>query len=110
MKEVLSFTMQQLAVDSIAHAASMAGEAVRATAATYERPSVVYRPRLSIDGNMWCALYGDNLQDGVAGFGRSPAEAMLEFDKAWWATLPAKPLQSEFAAVLSKRKERPNAA
>jgi len=21
---------------------------------------------------MWCALYGDNLQDGVVGFGESP--------------------------------------
>ena len=32
---------------------------------------------------MWCALYGDNLQDGVAGFGRSPEEAMADFDKNW---------------------------
>lgn len=46
-------------------------------------PSVLYRPRLFIDGNQWCALYGENLQDGVAGFGDSPAEAMLEFDRNW---------------------------
>jgi hypothetical protein len=54
------------------------------------RPSMRLRPRLSIDGNKWCALYGDNLQDGVAGFGDSPAEAMAAFDDAWVAKLPAK--------------------
>ena len=45
------------------------------------------RPTLSIDGNQWCALYGDNLQDGVAGFGDSPDAAMREFDKAWHQNL-----------------------
>lgn len=44
------------------------------------RPSVLYRPKLSIDGNQWCALYGDNLQDGIAGFGDTPADAMRRFD------------------------------
>jgi hypothetical protein len=47
------------------------------------RPSVLFKPKLSMDGNQWCALYGDNLQDGCAGFGDSPEKAMLEFDKAW---------------------------
>jgi hypothetical protein len=46
-------------------------------------PSVLYRPRLMADGTKWCALYGENLQEGVAGFGDTPAEAMHEFDKAW---------------------------
>lgn len=51
------------------------------TAATWSaRPSVLYRPKLSIDGNQWCALYGDNLQDGIAGFGNTPADAMRHFD------------------------------
>jgi hypothetical protein len=36
-----------------------------------------------MDGNQWCALYGDNLQDGVCGFGDSPAAAMQDFDMAW---------------------------
>ena len=47
------------------------------------RPSVMYRPSLSPDGDQWCALYGENLQEGVAGFGRTPAEAMADFDQAW---------------------------
>lgn len=48
-----------------------------------QAPSVLYRPRIFIDGDKWCALYGDNLQDGVAGFGDSPAEAMYDFDQNW---------------------------
>jgi hypothetical protein len=47
------------------------------------QPSVLYRPKLFIDGNKWCALYGDNLQDGVAGFGDSPEKAMEDFNKNW---------------------------
>jgi hypothetical protein len=52
------------------------------------RPSYLYRPRLSIDGDQWRALYGENLQDGVAGFGGSPGEAYAAFDKAWTEGLP----------------------
>lgn len=49
----------------------------------HSAPSAVYRPRLFLDGDMWCALYGDNLQDGVAGFGKSPGAAMMSFDVEW---------------------------
>lgn len=52
------------------------------------RPCVLFRPKISTDGDQWCALYGDNLQDGVAGFGKSPREAMEAFDKAWADRLP----------------------
>lgn len=48
------------------------------------RPTLLYRPKLSIDGNQWCALYGgENLQDGVAGFGDTPDAACRAFDRAW---------------------------
>ena len=53
----------------------------------WQRPTVLLRPALSIDGNQWCALYGENLQDGVAGFGDSPELACQAFDKAWNARL-----------------------
>ncbi len=52
------------------------------------RPSYLYRPALSVDGDKWCALYGANLQDGVAGFGDSPDEAYRDFDRQWTAKLP----------------------
>jgi hypothetical protein len=48
-----------------------------------QRPSVLFRPSIEPDGNQWCALYGSNLQDGVAGFGDTPAQAMADFDKNW---------------------------
>lgn len=54
-----------------------------ATAYEQQLPSVLFRPALSIDGNQWCALYGENLQEGVAGFGDTPALAMQDFDKQW---------------------------
>lgn len=47
------------------------------------RPSVLFRPALSADGSMWCALYGEDLMNGIAGFGETAEEAMRAFDKAW---------------------------
>ncbi len=49
----------------------------------YTRPSTMYRPKLMQDGNQWCALLGDDLQVGIAGFGDSPSDAMSNFDSAW---------------------------
>lgn len=53
------------------------------------RPFVTLKPAVYIDGNQWCALYGENLQDGVAGFGDSPALAASDFDKNWFKSLAA---------------------
>lgn len=41
------------------------------------------KPRIFIDGNMWCVLWGENLQDGIAGFGATPRLAVYDFNKAW---------------------------
>jgi len=35
------------------------------------------------DGNQWCVLLGDDLQTGIAGFGDSPLNAILDFNKAF---------------------------
>lgn len=32
------------------------------------------------DGNSWCVRYGDDLQVGIASFGKTPEEAMINFD------------------------------
>ena len=63
-------------------------EAEWETAVAKGRFSVILRPRLFIDGNRWCALYGENLQKGVAGFGKTPALAFQDFDKAFDTPLP----------------------
>jgi hypothetical protein len=41
------------------------------------------KPKIYIDGNQWCVLYGENIQDGVAGFGDSPQNAIYDFNKAF---------------------------
>ena len=53
------------------------------------RPFILYQPKLFRDGNQWCALLGENLQEGVAGFGPSPAKAAWAFDAAWFEEVPA---------------------
>ncbi len=57
----------------------------------YTRPSAVFRPALRIDGNQYCALFGADLQSGVAGFGDTPEAAMSDFDKAWRTPLRNSP-------------------
>jgi hypothetical protein len=44
-------------------------------------PHTRLRPRIFPDGDKWCALYGENLMEGVSGFGATPYEACTEFDK-----------------------------
>jgi len=72
------------------------GNSIHAIASEFEsaahemqRPSAVFRPKLSQDGDMWCAMYGDDIQDGVCGFGKTPADAMRDFDKSFNG-MPAK--------------------
>jgi len=55
-----------------------------AAAQEMARPAVVFKPTLSADGDMWCALLGEDLQSGIAGFGKTPAEAMIAFDQAFY--------------------------
>lgn len=71
------------------HARAMLQEQISAVGYEMARPSVIWRPRVFPDGNQWCALYGDNLQEGVAGFGDSPELACTAFDTAWHAKLPS---------------------
>lgn len=58
-----------------------------ARACDLRRPFMMLKPAMFIDENQWCALYGKNLQEGVAGFGDSPELASWDFDKAWMAKL-----------------------
>ena len=51
-------------------------------------PAVIYKPKIYIDGNQWCALYGENIQDGVCGFGDSPEKAFEDFNVNWKSKLP----------------------
>lgn len=55
-----------------------------------QRPCYLLRPELKIDGDQWCALYGENVQDGVAGFGPSPSIAMADFDANYYKKIEPK--------------------
>jgi hypothetical protein len=50
------------------------------------------KPELFIDGNKWCCLYGENIQDGIAGFGNTPWKSIIDFNFQWHEPLvvPAK--------------------
>lgn len=88
----------EIAANGIIHEARNAFQAWEMSAWDLSRPSVLFRPTLSADGDMWCALLGDNLQEGVAGFGETPAKAMEAFDKAFneeRTPLPAPPTEPE---------------
>ena len=49
----------------------------------YGRPSVSMKPKIFRDGDMWCCLLGDNIQEGICGFGETPAKACSNFDLAF---------------------------
>jgi hypothetical protein len=86
----LNYELQQVVADEITHSASVAAQAwaqagyeAEMAALQHKRPFMTLRPRIFLDGSQWCARYGENLQDGVAGFGETPAKAAESFDLAW---------------------------
>lgn len=44
------------------------------------------KPKITKDGDMYCCLYGENLQEGIVGFGETPMKAIYEFNKALQST------------------------
>lgn len=71
------------AASAIGFAADQIKMAWQEAAWGFQRPCILFKPTLSKDGNMWCALFGENLQEGVTGFGPTPQAAMYAFDAAW---------------------------
>ena len=47
------------------------------------------KPSLQRDGNQWRVLYGADLQEGVAGFGDSPHEAIVDWSVQWTKKIKA---------------------
>lgn len=82
---VLSGTSQDVVVGSITHAVFLCHEHMHRVLSEYERPCVVFKPRLTLDGNAWIACFGEDLQVGVVGTGNTPDAAMRDFDRAWYA-------------------------
>lgn len=80
---------QSIVASAATDAARAAGQEWMSAAYEHMRPSAVYRPSLSIDGDKWCALYGEDLISGVCAFGDTPAAAMRQFDVEWLNARPA---------------------
>lgn len=68
---------------SVQNAMWNAASEMQVTAMRQGSPHVLMRPRIFPDGTAWCALYGEDLQAGVAGFGDTPEAACADFDKNW---------------------------
>ena len=57
--------------------------ALRSLGRELSRPSAIRKPAVYLDGNLWCALDGENIQIGVCGFGDTPDAACAAFDLSW---------------------------
>lgn len=68
----------------ISHTRAILQEQFCATAMEMARPSVLFKPTLMADGDMWIVLLGEDLQSGVSGHGKTPCEAMISFDQAFY--------------------------
>lgn len=60
-----------------------AAQCMQIAAMEQHRPFHLLKPPVFPDGDKWCALYGEDLQMGVAGFGDTPALAAADFDLNW---------------------------
>lgn len=52
-------------------------------------PARNYGARIFLDGNKWCCLLGDNMMEGIVGFGDSPDAAVWAFRTEWYRQKPA---------------------
>jgi hypothetical protein len=50
-------------------------------------PSAVRRPRLSVRGELWIALLGPSVEEGIVGIGPTVAAALRAFDAQYLAGL-----------------------
>ena len=64
----------------VSHQKALLQEQIGIVGAEMIRPSVLFRPILTKDGNAWLAMYGD-LPTGCVGCGDTPQLAMEDFDR-----------------------------
>ncbi len=71
--------------------ATITREELEAIRQEMTRPSVLYRPRVILEGDKYGVIYGENIMSGCAGFGASLADAMVDFDRNWTREAPPVP-------------------
>ena len=72
-----------LLLNRLAHQADLVHQNILATEIEKAEYNlfVMLKPKFGIDGNQYYVLYGDNLQEGVVGFGDTLYLAILDFNK-----------------------------
>lgn len=73
-----------MAMNAIGELCTTIRNVAEETLREYQSPCVVFKARIFPDGDQWCALFGENIQMGVCGFGETPYKAQLDFDKNWF--------------------------
>lgn len=69
------------------HAASAIEQMKHYCAAHPGSPSAVRRPQLFFRGDLWIALLGPNMEEGIVGIGSTIAAALRAFDEQYLITL-----------------------
>ena len=57
-------------------------------------PSAMRRPKLFVRSDLWIALLGPNIEEGIVGIGPSIAAALRAFDTQYLAGLPNESISS----------------
>ena len=81
MMEILSESNQRDIVSSASHELQLQTENHRAALPLL---AVSFGCKIYPDGDKWCCLYGDTIQEGVAGFGDNPNAAAYDFESNWF--------------------------
>ncbi len=106
MNEILDDRRQGNIVETVSFAIRRMENRMLDAINEHERPSAVYRPTLMADGTKWCAIYGEDLQTGVVGFGDTPDKAMRAFDTAWLTERPPEAERCIIEAIAEEDRER----
>ena len=57
-------------------------------------PFVIYKAKVFQDGDQFCALLGDNIQEGICAFGDTPAQAVSNFNIVWYKSIKTRGITS----------------
>lgn len=49
--------------------------------------AVILGLKPQLDGDHWCILWGEDLQSGIAGFGKTPVDAINAFEDAMYESI-----------------------
>lgn len=87
MSEILNEQERERIIQAYCWTAEIEQRAIINMYSAKDSPFLHMRGKLYMDGDKWCALYGDNLQEGLCGFGDSPCAAQADFDTNYYKNI-----------------------